>query len=177
VGLFVFGRSVRIALRQQPGNIENGPWVTDLNLSSGRTGLYARARAARHAPYALRATEAIYFVAITDSEGNPLRRGCTYRIEGRDPDARWWSVAAYHENRLIPNPRNRYSYCKTTVKRRADGSWAVHFSPRPQRENWLPSAAENGRLKLVFRCYGPSREVLEHADAIALPSILLGVSQ
>jgi hypothetical protein len=170
------GRAVRFALREQPGSIQNGPWRTDPHLSSIHTGIYTRARAARHAPYALGAPEAIYFVSTTDSQGNPLRRGCTYRIQGRDPDTRWWSVAAYSKNRLIPNTRNRYSFSKTNIKRHADGTWTVVFSPREQPENWLPGASENGRLKLVFRCYGPGTVLLEHPETVALPSIERGIA-
>ena len=175
VASLLAGRSLRIALRRRPGRIENGPWRTDLSLGSDRAGMYRKASLARHSPLALRSTEALYFAAEIDSTGNKLRRGCTYCVVGRDLDARWWSIAAYNQNRLIPNARNRYSYSGTTVNRRADGGWVIHFSPREQSENWLPSGNEDGYLKLVLRCYGPSPQLLEDPAAAMLPQILPGL--
>jgi hypothetical protein len=169
------GRSVRVALRRRPWRIQNGPWQTDLSLGSAKLGMYRRASLARHSPLALRSAEALYFVAESDSAGNKLRRGCTYSVVGRQIDSRWWSIAAYNNDRLIPNARNRYSYSETTVRRRTDGGWIIHFSPREQSENWLPNASEDGDLKLVLRCYGPSPQLLENPAAALLPQILPGL--
>jgi hypothetical protein len=164
-----------MALRRRPGTIRNGPWQTDLNLSSRRVSLYTRAAAARQTPLALRSSEALYFVAHTDSAGNELRRGRTYSIMGRDPETRWWSVAAYNNDQLIPNPRHRYSYSKTSVRREVDGGWMIRFSPREQRGNWLPGSTEDGRLKLVLRCYDPARPLLENPGGANLPVIKSGL--
>ena len=174
VALVLARRSSKIALRR-PWHIQNGPWRTDLSFGSAKLGMYRRASLARHSPLALRAEEALYFVAETDSVGNKLRRGCSYCVVGRDLDARWWSIAAYNKNRLIPNARNRYSYSGATVQRRADGGWIIHFSQREQSENWLPGAHEDGNLKLVLRCYGPSPRLLENPAVAMLPQILSGL--
>ena len=175
VALLVAGRGFRIVLRRRPVGIQNGPWQTDLALSSGKASLYTRAAAARQTPLALRASEALYFVAHTDSAGNELRRGRTYSIVGRDPEARWWSVAAYNNNHLIPNPRHRYSFSRDSVRRDADGHWVIRFSPREQRENWLPGSTEDGRLKLVLRCYDPAPSLLENLGGADLPVITSGL--
>jgi hypothetical protein len=175
VSLLIAGRGFRIALRHRPGGVQNGPWQTDLALSSGKASIYTRAAAARNTPLALRSSEALYFVAHTDSAGNELRRGRTYSIIGRDPEARWWSVAAYNNNHLIPNPRHRYSYSRNSVRREADGRWTIRFSPREQRENWLPGSTEDGRLKLVLRCYDPAPRLLENPGGAELPVIASGI--
>ena len=175
IAFLLAGRAFRMVLRRRPGGIQNGPWQTDLTLSSGKATLYTRAAAARHTPLALRSSEALYFVAHTDSAGNEFRRGRSYSIVGRDPDTRWWSVAAYNNNHLIPNPRHRYSFSRTSVRREADGRWIIRFSPREQRENWLPGSAEDGSLKLVLRCYDPAPQLLQNPGAADLPVIAPGL--
>lgn len=174
VAVLLGGRSVRVAFRRTPGRFQIGAWSLDLTLSSQSATMYQRARDARFAPYALPAPEAIYYTAFTDSDGQVLRRGCTYRIEGTDPDTRWWSLSAYSSNRLIPNLRNRYSFTKTMVNRLSDGNWSIIFSPREHAGNWLPGATESGPLKLVLRCYGPGPELLANPTAVPLPRIRKG---
>ena len=91
--------------------VTNGPWETDLSAGSPQSGMYMRARVAIMALFALNKSEAVYFIARKDSEGNPLNSRCNYRIEGTDMPARWWSITALGWNYfLIPNEANRYSY-------------------------------------------------------------------
>ena len=111
-------------------------------MGSEQAGLYLRARIASYGLWAMRSSEAVYFSTAMDSAGSRLRHDCTYRIEGTDPDTRWWSLTVYNDDHFIPNPLNRYSLSKTTVKREADGSWAMRLSRAPQEGNWLPSGDE-----------------------------------
>jgi hypothetical protein len=97
------------------GEIHNGPWRIDPWLGSHRAGVYTRAFTARNRTYALQAPETVYCTAFRDSSGQTLHGGSTYRIEGREPDARWWSLTVYKHNHLIPNALSRYSFSKTTV--------------------------------------------------------------
>jgi hypothetical protein len=166
-----------MALRRQPGRVRFGAWWMDPGLSTQKAGLYHRARAARHVPYALPLSEAMYFAAYTDSGGQPLRSGGSYSIHGTDPDTRWWSIAAYQNDQLIPNAAERYSYSSSTVRRRPDGSWHIRFSPGEHPGNWLPNTNSPGEVKLVFRCYGPGTVLTGNPGAAPLPSITAGVSQ
>lgn len=170
--LVLAGRSARTMLRRTPATTRIGPWNLDLTRSSGNATMYQRARDARHTPYALPAPEAIYFASFSDSDAQPLRRECTYRIEGTDPDTRWWSLTAYCANQLIPNARKRYSFTKTTINRLPHGNWSVTFSHQEQPGNWLPGTNQDGALQLVLRCYGPSQELLANPAAAPLPRIL-----
>jgi hypothetical protein len=165
------GRSIAKSMNLPPLWIQNGPWRLDLSLGSKDAGLYARAFAARRGLFALRAPETIYFATTRDSAFRPLDGGSTYCIHGRDPDARWWSMTVYKNDHLIANAFNRYSFTKTTVKRRPDGSWRIHLSPREQPENWLPTGEPDGRLVLIFRFYNPAREVVAEPGKIQLPEI------
>jgi hypothetical protein len=123
----------------------------------------------------MRSSEALYFSAVTDSNGEPLSNACTYRIEGHDPDTRWWNITAYNRSSgaLIPNPGHLYSVSKTTVVRKPDGSWTVRLSRQQQPENWLPLGADDSALRINLRCYGPSSALLDNPAANRLPQVIL----
>jgi hypothetical protein len=151
--------------------MQNGPWRVDLTLGSAAASMYTRAYTAVHATFALRASESLYFSAGKDSAGNRLRCGATYSVQGRDLDARWWSLTAYKNHRLIPNVLGRYSFSQTTVARGPDGSWKIRVSPQRQPENWLPTGEPSGHMSLLLRFYGPGPELLSNPGGVQLPEI------
>ena len=163
-----------LTLRSRGDGIHNGPWMTGLSVGSEHAGVYERARMAVFGIWALRSSETIYFTALTDSAGKQLSHSCSYRIEGTDPDTRWWSITPYEGAglRLIGNPIHRYSVSKTTVARRADGSWIVRLSRREQPENWLPLAQTDSRLTLALRCYNPTDAFRASLATVHLPRII-----
>ena len=98
--------------------VANGPWRINLAVGSDEAGLYDRATVALIALFALNRSEAIYFIAREDDEGRRLTADCDYRIEGSDPDARWWSIVLYGEDHfLVPNEQGRYSFNAINVKK------------------------------------------------------------
>jgi hypothetical protein len=162
----------------RPGRyIHNGPWKTNLATGSAAAGLHHRSRVALHGLWALASSEVIYYHATTDSSGNRLLHGATYRIEGSDPDTRWWSLTAYIDDHFIPNPGDRYSYSGTTVEREPDGSWAIRASSRPQQRNWLPTGERPGELVLTLRCYNPGPRMSADPARVQLPRIVREVSR
>lgn len=153
------------------GTARNGPWLTPRNVSDPNETMYARAARVVASIGALRKEEAIYFNATEDSAGNPLSGNCSYRIEGRDPDARWWSITAYGTDRfLIPNPGNRYSVSKTNVVRAADGSFSIELSTTPQ--NWIATSPEG--FDLTLRLYNPGAALAKDPLTVPLPAIVKG---
>ena len=153
--------------------LDNGPWLTNLAVGSAQSGLYMKAGVALYGLFALNNSETIYFVAKKDGAGKTLRSNCDYRIEGRDLQARWWSITLYGADTfLIPNNENRFSYNGGNVLREPDGSFIIHVSSQPKQGNWLPSG-DSGRLYLNLRLYNPDKPVYEHPEAIALPQIVL----
>jgi hypothetical protein len=76
------------------GGVSDGPWRTSLYTGSSEGGPYLRAHIAVHGLLALSREETIYYTAADDGEGNVLDGNCAYRIEGRDPPTRWWSITA-----------------------------------------------------------------------------------
>ncbi len=161
-----------VMLKKQSGGIANGPWRTDPTTGSSRAGIYHRARVASFGIWALDSSEVVYFFAEKDSDGNTLSHDCTYKIIGKDPDTRWWSVTAYNNDHFIPNPLNRYSYSKTTVEREPDGSWVILLSPQKQEKNWLPSGDKEGSLNVSLRNYNPSRALIDSPASVELPRII-----
>jgi hypothetical protein len=151
----------------------NGPWVTPRNVSSPNETMYARAARVIASIGALRKEEALYFNATEDSAGNALSGKCSYRIEGRDPDARWWSITAYGTDRfLIPNPGNRYSVSKTNVVRAVDGSFSIELSTTASPQNWIATSPEG--FDLTLRLYNPGATLAKDPLTAPLPAIVKG---
>ena len=74
--------------------VADGPWGTSLYTGSSEGGPYLRARIAVHGLLALNREETMCYTALTDSDGAVLDGNCTYRLQGRDPPSRWWSITA-----------------------------------------------------------------------------------
>ncbi len=158
---------VRVAI---PGGLSNGPWRTNLAAGDSRSDPYTRAMVAVHGLFALNRSETIYFTAARDSDGAPLDGRCVYRVSGRDPEARWWSITAYGpDDYLIPNSVGRYSVSKTTVAREPDGTFTIQVGGAGSGANWIPLAPE--RFSLSLRLYNPSELVALDPVHAALPAI------
>ncbi len=154
-----------------PGGIQDGPWRTSLEAGSSQGDIYLRARVAVHGLLALNRSETIYYSTATDGDGAPLSGACTYRIEGRDPPTRWWSVTAYGaDDYLIPNPAGIYSASMHSVTRDASGKFIVTVSKDRAAGDWIPVG--DGRFNLSIRLYNPSSSVAADPVHVALPSIV-----
>ncbi len=157
----------------RPGRfVQNGPWLTNLDTGGTSASLHHRARIALHGIWALASSEVIYYHATTDSAGQPLVHGAVYRVEGRDPDTRWWSITAYVDDHLVPNPEGRYSFSQTTVVREPDDGWVIMVSSDPQPRNWLPTGDRPGDLVLTLRCYNPGTLMAADPGGVPLPRIV-----
>jgi hypothetical protein len=152
------------------GSISSGPWRTSLLTGSSQSGPYLRAFIAVHALLALSREETVYYIARDDSDGHALDGHCSYRVEGRDPPARWWSVTAYGaDDFLIKNAADRYSVSMNSVTRRADGTFAVTLSRKQAEGDWIPVAPE--RFDLMIRLYNPLATVISDPAHVPLPTI------
>ena len=151
-------------------SVKNGPWETNLSAGATSADIYTRAAVAIGGLLALNKSETIYFNADKDSAGEAFDPACTYRIEGHDPDARWWSVTAYGRDRfLIDTPSKRYSIGKTNVVRTADGAFVIRVSTTAHVENWIASSPDG--FMLTLRLYNPGASVTTDPSAVPLPSI------
>ena len=150
--------------------VKDGPWATSLYTGSSEGGPYLRARIAVHGLLALSREETMYYTALTDSDGAAFDGNCTYRLEGRDPPSRWWSVTAYGaDDFLIPNEFDRYSISMNSVARNQDGDFAVTLSKAKAEGNWIPVIP--GRFDLTIRLYNPQAEVVADPAHVPLPVV------
>jgi len=150
--------------------IINGPWRTSLAAGGVDADMYTRAHVALTGLLALNKTETIYYSANRDSRGEPFDPACSYRIEGRDPDARWWSITAYGRDFfLIPNPQKRYAVGKTNLVRAADGSFVIRLSQVPVEGNWIATSPDG--FEITLRLYNPGPLVLSNTATVELPTI------
>jgi hypothetical protein len=154
------------------GDIRNGEWTTDLTTGTENAGLYQRAKFALYGLWAMSSSETVYFVANRDADGNVLDWRCTYRVDGTDPDARWWSLTVYKNFHFVPNEKKVYSFSQTTVERERDKSWQIFVSPVEQEKNWLPMGDQPGDIKLLFRAYNPSASLVNGIAQVKLPKVV-----
>lgn len=126
-----------------------------------------RAAAAMAYLYGNSAEEAMYPVALVDSNGEALDGSHDYELHfGPDeipPVDAFWSITMYRlpERLFVANDLNRYSISDRTdgVRRARDGSLTFRISARPPRggnANWLPAPA--GPFYLALRMYLPKPE-------------------
>jgi hypothetical protein len=151
--------------------VKNGAWVTNLAAGGTNADMYTRTAVAIGGLLALSKEETIYYGAQEDTAGESLDPKCAYRIEGRDPDARWWSITAYGKDHyLIDNPAKRYSVSKTSVVRNADGGFVVRVSGTQEAQNWIATAPDG--FQLTLRLYNPGQTVIADPAAAPLPTIV-----
>lgn len=157
------------------GGVRSGVWATNAHIGSSGAGPYLRAGVALGGLLALNASETVYYTATTDESGAPLQTSCEYRIEGREPDTRWWSITAYGDDHfLIPGSNGRYSVDKTTVEKGADGSFTVRVGGAPRAGNWI-STGESGAshpFSLTLRLYNPDPSVVADLAGTPLPRLV-----
>lgn len=155
----------------QSGEVQNGPWRTNLTVGGADADMYTRARVALFGLLALNKSETVYYTASSDSAGEPLNPACAYRIEGRDPDARWWSFTAYgRDSYLIANEGHHYAVSKNNVVRSTDGSFVIRLSTSPEAQNWIATARDG--FDVTLRLYNPGPTVLASPATVELPSLI-----
>lgn len=160
-----------VHMRSGEGAVVNGPWSTNLSTGGANADMYTRAFVALTGLLALSKDETIYFNATTDSAGVPLDGKCSYRIEGSDPDTRWWSITAYgNDNFLIDSPLHRYAVSKTNVTRSQDGTFVIRVSTVEEATNWITSSLDG--FQLTLRLYNPAAAVKQNPATTPLPSIV-----
>jgi len=129
-----------------------------------------RAAAARAGIFGNDAAEAVYPMATTDADGQPLDGSrhaytLTFSAGQLPPVNAFWSVTMYDGKTqlLVQNPIDRYLINSTmlpSMKKGADGSLTLYIqrqSPgKAEASNWLP--APDGPIYLVMRLYWPKTE-------------------
>jgi len=114
--------------------------------------------------------DAIYPLAVSDSEGKPIMGENKYIMhfdkDDLPPVKAFWSLTMYDsEGYQVANPLNRFAIGdRDDLKSNDDGSLDLYIqneSPGASREsNWLP-APKSGELGLTLRLYAPMIQALE----------------
>ncbi|NWH09218.1 MAG: DUF1214 domain-containing protein [Alphaproteobacteria bacterium] len=152
------------------GVVQNGVWLTDLNTGSTAAGPYTRANVAMYGLLALNRSEAIYYFADRDASGDALSGRCSYVIEGRDPDARWWSITVYGtDGFLMAASKGRFSASSALIARRNDGSFSIALNAQGTGENGLPTGG--GEFTMVLRLYNPGPDIQKRPGETVLPQL------
>jgi hypothetical protein len=157
--------------------VSNGAWRTNLSAGSRQADMYTRAWIALHGLFALNQSETIYFQASTDDNGQALSGDNVYRIEGKAPDSRWWSITVYGaDDFLIPNELNRYSYSGNSVSYGPDGKFTIYLSKIQKPGDWLPLGNQK-KFNLSLRLYNPGESIRKSPAMVELPHIIKEVGK
>lgn len=138
----------------------SGPWSAVLYLASPEADPYTLAIRARRGTIPTPVAEAIAFFADTDSNQEPLRGNCDYRLIGHMPASRLWTLAIdvtgvdRVEPPLLPAgyPTEQAALHSDAVIRRADNSLEFHLAATIRPGNWL-QVPTSGPFQLVARIY------------------------
>ncbi len=176
LGLFIGGgwAMYQIQVIEKSDDISqiNGNWRYNKSIDLAANDLQ-RAVIGKIGLLALRESEALYYLANKDSDGEPLSSEYNYQLDGKNFNARYWSYTLYGEDHfLIPNEAKIYSlnldnmeYSDST---KSDYSFII--SQNSNALNWLPSGeAEN--ISILLRMYNPDRSIYEDMDKVELPII------
>lgn len=169
LGILVGAASALIMIREAPATAR--PWTPHQAAGSADTDSYNRARKAICCLLIPGRREAVYYHADKDSDGRPLRADCTYRVTGRIPQARWWSLTVYGEDRfLIETKHGRFSVNAGTPNATSGATLTVTVSPKQSEGAWLPTRG-GGRIHLMLRAYRPAPALVADPAGAALPAI------
>ncbi|MGB2632410.1 MAG: DUF1254 domain-containing protein [Candidatus Acidiferrum sp.] len=157
-----------IAGQAKMGKMVNG-WQVALDLGRYGTNYLYRASWTYFGVGGNLAEDAIYPLAITDSDGKVLSGTNSYTLtfpKGQlPPVGAFWSLTMYDaDSFLVPNALNRYALGdRDKWKLNKDGSLTIYVqeqSPAKDKEaNWLP--APKGDFKVALRLYMPKHSVIE----------------
>lgn len=132
-----------------------GPWRTYPKRGTEDADPYSKARMAREGIIPLGAAEGAQFIATTDSSGGQLQLDCAYRIEGKIPAARYWTL--YPADKNDAPVRSSLSGAfnglqSRQVLRDSVGNAVIQIGPAPLAGNWIPTSGA-GPMILVLTLY------------------------
>ncbi len=152
------------------GALQIGPWIAWPDTGSPGPNPYTRAQIVRAGAFQLGTSEGLQFTATTDSDGEPLTRECTYRLDGRTPVATFWTlVASDAAGANAAAAHGPPAIRSDAIVRAADGALAVTVGKRLSPGNWLELSGE-GPFALRLTLYDTTLTT-GLSSALTLPSI------
>lgn len=173
LGALWANRAIQTTEKNETLVLQNGAWRYFASMDLAESDLQ-RAFIGRIGLFALNDSEAIYFIANEDDDGQPLRSTDQYIIEGSSYDTDYWSLALYGEDHfLLANNEKRYAYNQTSIsyKDSLRSSYTIHLGGKSvHQENYLPTTGDQN-ITLLLRLYQPSKELYSNKGKINLPRI------
>ena len=127
-----------------------GPWMTWTAAARPNADPYTRAHFASAGTLPVSAEVQRSYIARVDSAGERLHSSCEYLVEGKLPNADWWSIAVFDERgRLIPNSADRHAFTGQTIALSSAGNFVITLAREARPGNWLPTGGA-GRLALAL---------------------------
>ncbi len=115
---------------------------------------YTLAHMSRNGRLPITSSNALYFLASEDSEGEELAMDCDYEIAGKPLAADWWSLALYSVNGAPVKARNGRTFINsTTVLRQENGNYVITLAEQARAGNWIKISGDE-QITLMLRLYG-----------------------
>lgn len=171
IGLGIGSAVLGFYLAGYGGGVSNGAWTTNLSTGSQTANPYLRAGVAIVGLLALNPSETMYYSAEKDSNGVPFNADCTYKIEGKAPDARWWSITVYGADGYPIRDAERYSYSLTELTPDSNGVYTVYVSKKKHVGAWIPLVTQSS-FSISLRLYNPGQSVRSNPGTVDLPRII-----
>lgn len=154
------------------GAVQVGSWTAFPDFGTPQADPYSRARFARQGGLSLGKAEGIGFVAERDRDGRLLRRDCDYRIEGRMPAARFWTIYAGDDNNVVLPPLHRRvpAISSAEVIRESDSRLVVTIGRHAAPGNWL-GIGGIGPMRFMLTLYDTQLSGALGAGEMELPAI------
>ena len=129
------------------GALSVGAWTAWPLEGSPLADPYTKAKVAARGAVPLGVGEGVAFEATKDAFGRPLDRACDYRVFGRTPKARIWTLTIHEADpetgdgpALARSDGRVASITSRDLVRRETGTFSVSIGPTPSAGDWLPLA-------------------------------------
>ena len=115
---------------------------------------YTLAHMSRDGRLPITSSNALYFIANEDAEGEKIAADCDYLISGKPLDADWWSLAIYAKNgQSIKNKSQRSFVNSSSLLRLENGNYRIKLTRNVRPGNWIEISGSQ-QLTLMLRLYG-----------------------
>ncbi|TWF54715.1 DUF1214 domain-containing protein [Neorhizobium alkalisoli] len=121
------------------GAIKLGPWEAFPEAQTVDADPYAKSHRANAGRLLYASAEGLVFTAAVDDGNAPLTSACHYRISGRTPAARLWTLYATSAGGPAASAQSDLPTAlnSRTVLRNADGSFDIAVGASAEAGNWL----------------------------------------
>ena len=148
------------------GAAKSGVWRSWPQADAREGGLYARYHHLRQGELPFSRFLGRRFEAATDDDGNALKGGCRYVVEGTLPPSRFWTLALYPlEDAGKENVARASWVAAEDALPDRKGRLRIVIDARMRPGTWLrPPVEEDERFMIVLRLYGLNPLVRDRTD-------------